>query len=184
MSNFTYSDELYHYGTPRMKWGVRRYQNEDGTLTEAGKARYRKGFGERVKKLKNLQAKEAKYKKKASEKLKYKITRAEKRATRFKLKAAKVQRKATRRILPMNADKAARKMAKYNLKAARAENRAARRLKKYEKYQLKEAKFSKKAMKYAERTMKKYSNIPVETLDKSDVEYINNYISEMNKQKV
>ena len=31
-----------HSGIKGMKWGVRRYQNEDGTLTEGGKARYRK----------------------------------------------------------------------------------------------------------------------------------------------
>ena len=31
---------LMHYGIKGMKWGVRRYQNEDGTLTPAGKARY------------------------------------------------------------------------------------------------------------------------------------------------
>lgn len=31
---------LIHYGTLGQKWGVRRYQNEDGTLTAAGKSRY------------------------------------------------------------------------------------------------------------------------------------------------
>ena len=37
------SDEhLAHHGILRQKWGVRRFQNYDGTLTEAGKIRYRK----------------------------------------------------------------------------------------------------------------------------------------------
>lgn len=31
---------LMHHGIKGQKWGVRRYQNEDGSLTEAGKARY------------------------------------------------------------------------------------------------------------------------------------------------
>lgn len=30
-------DELYHHGVKGQKWGVRRYQNADGTLTDAGK---------------------------------------------------------------------------------------------------------------------------------------------------
>lgn len=31
---------LIHYGIKGQKWGIRRFQNEDGTLTEEGKARY------------------------------------------------------------------------------------------------------------------------------------------------
>lgn len=33
-------DELKHYGIKGMKWGVRRFQNTDGSLTDAGRKRY------------------------------------------------------------------------------------------------------------------------------------------------
>lgn len=35
-----YGETLYHHGVKGQKWGLRRFQNEDGTLTEAGKKRY------------------------------------------------------------------------------------------------------------------------------------------------
>ena len=41
------SDCIYlaHHGIKGMKWGVRRFQNKDGSLTEAGRQRYLKGDG-------------------------------------------------------------------------------------------------------------------------------------------
>lgn len=41
--NTKYPDYLIHYGISGQKWGIRRYQNEDGTLTEEGKRRYNEG---------------------------------------------------------------------------------------------------------------------------------------------
>lgn len=41
--------ELYHWGIKGMKWGQRRYQNKDGSLTPAGEKRYNKEL-EKVKK--------------------------------------------------------------------------------------------------------------------------------------
>lgn len=40
------SDYLAHHGILGQKWGVRRFQNEDGTYTEAGKERYGKNVPE------------------------------------------------------------------------------------------------------------------------------------------
>ena len=41
VSGIPYPDELYHWGIKGQKWGIRRYQNEDGSLTVEGKKRYK-----------------------------------------------------------------------------------------------------------------------------------------------
>lgn len=56
-------NELTHWGVKGMKWGVRRYQNKDGSLTPAGKKRYDKEMSKlkaEEKVLKNRQRTQAK----------------------------------------------------------------------------------------------------------------------------
>ena len=42
MWQYNYGPELAHYGVKGMKWGVRRYQNYDGSYTKKGLERYNK----------------------------------------------------------------------------------------------------------------------------------------------
>ena len=41
MWTYNHTDELCHWGIKGMKWGIRRFQNKDGSLTAAGRKRYK-----------------------------------------------------------------------------------------------------------------------------------------------
>ena len=68
MQIYNYSDELQHHGVKGQRWGVRRYQNKDGSLTKAGKRRLQK-----------IEAKDAKWAKKNYDKIYNKAYKSSKR---------------------------------------------------------------------------------------------------------
>ena len=63
MVNDHISDELYHFGIKGMRWGIRRYQNKDGSLTPKGQKHYNKEM-EKLKAEKKKLRNEARVKKK------------------------------------------------------------------------------------------------------------------------
>lgn len=46
--------DIYHHGIKGQKWGIRRYQNPDGTLTPEGVERYRKKYGDLTARIRSM----------------------------------------------------------------------------------------------------------------------------------
>ena len=80
MLQYNNSNDLYHHGIPGQKWGIRRYQNKDGSLTPAGRKRaakleekYKKVTGRNIRK--ELARKPKSVNEMTNEELKSKATR-------------------------------------------------------------------------------------------------------------
>lgn len=110
-------DDLYiaHHGIKGQKWGVRQYQNPDGSLTPAGEARYQKN----IKKSERASSRELKYRAKASA--------ARDRAERFAQKRDKAKARVFQTDFSIaRAEKFDRKRARADVKARRYERKADR----------------------------------------------------------
>lgn len=122
-----YSDMLVHDGQKGMKWGRRRYRNYDGTLTPAGRERYRVGPAAQNA-VKMLSRKERKAQKEIKRKASAKAAeKAAKQATEESKRAAEEARQAReelRKAQEAAAAEAEKKAAEAKIGRATAEENA------------------------------------------------------------
>ena len=139
-------DSLMHFGVQGQKWGTRRWQNEDGSLTDAGRVHYNKAYTRGVNKLKKKEKKYNKFSLKSDKK---------------QMKADKYKDKAYRAVFQSSEDS-------WNSKASKAQRASSR-------YKYKATKNYNSGIKYYKKLEKKFSTIPVSTLNKEDLAYAKKY---------
>ena len=107
MDNANHSDELMHSGIKGMRWGIRRYQNPDGSLTPAGRKRYQNPDGTLTKKGEKFYAKESARLKAETAKVKEaeKVAAAAKRTQAKFTKLADKQKKLDERKKALGEDR-------------------------------------------------------------------------------
>lgn len=160
-------NEIEHFGIKGMKWGIRRYQNSDGTLTDAGKKRYgtEEKFQEHISK---------KYNKAGAklERLDNKVTKLSNKGVLKEQKAIKKQRKASSALLFQKS------------KAKQASKATKRALKAYQKSQEAEI----KAYRWNEKMQSKFKDVKISNADSKYIslgeKYAKNSIDNIMKNNV
>lgn len=160
-------DTLAHHGIPKQRWGVRRWQNEDGSLTEAGKRRY--GRVENLNANRTLKdiAKDQKLtikldranKKLAIQRAKQQLIEVKKTNEQNKTAIKKTQEERRRIDLEAKEREEAKRLAEKNRKKEEAEKIAAEKERKAQEkeQERKDAKAMKEALKKRTETAKKVS---------------------------
>lgn len=152
------SDVLVHYGVLGMKWGIRRYQNEDGSLTDLGKQRVNKKYSKGVNKL---------------ERYDRKVQKLNTKKNKMDEKLRKFDYKANRAKIPIIESWSGyeKRLAKNQLKLQNKESR-------YRKLDWKSEKAYNKGAKWVKKMEKKFKDIDLSSANVSqdDIDYVNAYL--------
>lgn len=178
----SFNDEyLAHYGVLGMKWGVRKYQNESGSLTAEGKKRYANEYSKATKHLVSLKTKAEKGAALDTTRARAKVTRLASKGAKIEKKAAKASKKEAK-LASKLADsgwknqKQIDKYIKYKKQAAKLQTKGAKYMAKSAKLNAKiseglaqSEKYTKKGSKFYDEMLKSFGDMPVSMFNPKDV---------------